>query len=145
MQITETVPPESMFSDYAYFSSFSDTMVNHARQIAERLTDEKSLDESSQVIEIASNDGYLLQWYARLGIPVLGIEPARNIAEVAIEEKGIPTIAEFFGSSVANTLADQGKQADVIHANNVLAHVPDLNGVVQGFQSLLKTWWTCRR
>ena len=138
VQITETVPPESMFSDYAYFSSFSDTMVNHARQIAERLADEKSLDESSQVIEIASNDGYLLQWYARLGIPVLGIEPAQNIAEVAIEEKGIPTIAEFFGSSVANTLADQGKQADVIHANNVLAHVPDLNGVVQGFQSLLK-------
>jgi len=138
VQITETVPPESMFCDYAYFSSFSDTMVAHARSIAERLIGERGLSESSRVIEIASNDGYLLQWYAKCGVPVLGIEPAQNIAKVAIEQKGIPTISEFFGSELAENLAQQGKLADVIHANNVLAHVPDLNGVVQGFKTLLK-------
>lgn len=138
VQITETVPPESMFSDYAYFSSFSDTMVAHARQIAERLSEERKLGPSSQVIEIASNDGYLLQWYSKQGIPVLGVEPAQNIAVVAEREKGIPTISEFFGSELAKKLTAQGIFADVIHANNVLAHVPDLNGVVQGFKLLLK-------
>ncbi|TWT95616.1 class I SAM-dependent methyltransferase [Neorhodopirellula pilleata] len=138
VQITETVPPESMFSDYAYFSSFSDTMVSHARTIAERLVDQRGLEASSQVIEIASNDGYLLQWYAKRNVPVLGIEPARNIAKVAIEQRAIPTISDFFGIKLALALAEQGLVADVIHANNVLAHVPDLNGVVEGLKALLK-------
>ena len=138
VQITETVPPETLFREYAYFSSFSDTMVQHARRIAERLTDAEELSAGSLVIEIASNDGYLLQWYKQRGIPVLGIEPARNIARVAEAEKGIPTISEFFGRELSAQLAERGQQADVIHANNVLAHVPDLNGVVAGFATLLK-------
>jgi len=138
VQITETVPPESMFSEYAYFSSFSDTMVTHARKIAEHLVNQRGLGESSQVVEIASNDGYLLQWYAESGVPVLGIEPAKNIAKVAIEQRGVPTISKFFGLQLATELAERGHAADVIHANNVLAHVPDLNGVVEGFKTLLK-------
>lgn len=138
VQITETVPPESIFRDYAYFSSFSDTMVAHARNIAERLAKQLELGESSQVIEVASNDGYLLQWYAKRGVPVLGIEPAQNIAKIATDQMGIPTISEFFGCELATKMANQGHAADVIHANNVLAHVPDLNGVVRGFKTLLK-------
>ncbi len=138
VQITETVPPETLFSDYAYFSSFSDTMVSHAKQIAERLTADCSLDGSSLVAEVASNDGYLLQWYRDAGVPVLGIEPAENIAAVARDEKGIPTVNEFFGKEVAKRLAEEGQRADIIHANNVLAHVADLNGVVAGFQAMLK-------
>ncbi len=138
VQITETVPPESLFSDYAYFSSFSDTMVAHAKTVATRLIEERELDQNSLAIEVASNDGYLLQWYHQAGIPVLGIEPAKNIAEVAIRDRGVDTISEFFGSEIATRLAGEGKQADVIHANNVLAHVADLNGVVAGFATLLK-------
>ena len=138
VQITETVPPETLFSDYAYFSSFSDTMVAHARSIAQRLTVERELDAQSLVVEVASNDGYLLQWYRDAGVPVLGIEPAQNIARVAIEERGIPTISEFFGKDLATQLAGNGQQADIIHANNVLAHVADLNGVVAGFRAMLK-------
>ena len=138
VQITETVPPEKMFREYAYFSSFSDTMVQHARQIAESLTDRCQLHGDSLVVEVASNDGYLLQWYQRAGVPVLGIEPARNIARVAEEQKGVPTISEFFGRELADQLVAGGQRADVIHANNVLAHVPDLNGVVAGFKTLLK-------
>ena len=127
-----------MFRDYAYFSSFSDTMVQHAKRIADRLTQVESLNENSLVVEVASNDGYLLQWYKRAGVPVLGIEPARNIARVAETEKGIRTISEFFGRDLAGQLVAGGERADVIHANNVLAHVPDLNGVVAGFKTLLK-------
>ena len=138
VQITEAVPPEMMFRDYAYFSSFSDTMVQHAKRIAERLAEKESLNDSSLVVEVASNDGYLLQWYQRAGVPVLGIEPARNIACVAETEKGIRTISEFFGRELAGQLSASGQKADVIHANNVLAHVPDLNGVVAGFKILLK-------
>lgn len=138
VQITEAVPPEMMFRDYAYFSSFSDTMVQHAKCIADRLTQNESLNERSLVVEVASNDGYLLQWYKRSGVPVLGIEPARNIAKVAESEKGIRTISEFFGRELADQLVADDLRADVIHANNVLAHVPDLNGVVAGFKTLLK-------
>ena len=138
MQITETVPPETLFSDYAYFSSFSDTMVEHAKTIAERLTADRALDDECLVVEVASNDGYLLQWYRDAGVPVLGIEPAGNIAAFAEQEKGIPTLNDFFGKEVAERLAGDGQQADVIHANNVLAHVADLNGVVAGFKTLLK-------
>ena len=127
-----------MFRDYAYFSSFSDTMVQHAKRIADRLTDAEHLGTGSLVVEVASNDGYLLQWYKQAGVPVLGIEPARNIARVAESEKGIRTVTEFFGRDLAKQLANNGELADVIHANNVLAHVPDLNGVVAGFKTLLK-------
>lgn len=138
VQITETVPPEKLFRDYAYLSSFSDTMVAHARTIAERLIDERKLGADSLVAEVASNDGYLLQWYHKQNVPVLGIEPARNIAEVARTERDIRTVSEFFGKETAADLAQQGFQADVIHANNVLAHVADLNGVVAGFKTMLK-------
>jgi SAM-dependent methyltransferase len=138
VQITETVAPEILFRDYAYFSSFSDTMVSHAKTIAERLIGERKLNSDSLVVEIASNDGYLLQWYHRSGIPVLGIEPARNIAAVAIKERSVNTISEFFGSEIAAKLAAEGQRADIIHANNVLAHVADLNGIVEGFSKLLK-------
>ncbi len=137
-QITESVPPEKLFGEYLYFSSFSDTMVAHAKSLATRLTGERSLDASSLVIEIASNDGYLLQHYARAGVPVLGIEPAVNIARVAETERGIPTLCAFFGRDLAERLATEGRKADVVHANNVLAHVPDLNGFVQGVAAILK-------
>ena len=137
-QITESVPPEKMFSEYLYFSSFSDTMVRHAQSIAERLVGERGLGPSSLVFEVASNDGYLLQFYKRAGVPVLGIEPAANVARVAESERGIPTLCEFFGRDLAARLAAEGKRADVLHANNVLAHVPDLNGFVHGIASVLK-------
>jgi SAM-dependent methyltransferase len=136
VQIDETVPPEKLFRHYAYFSSFSDTMVAHAKTIADRLIRERRLGPASLVAEVASNDGYLLQHYRSAGVPVLGIEPAKNIAEVA-RRKGIRTEAEFFGSDYARTLAARGDRADIIHANNVLAHVADLPGVVAGFAHLL--------
>ncbi len=138
VQITETVPPEQLFREYFYLSSFSDTLLRHAEAIAGELTTSRHLDSDSLVIEIASNDGYLLQYYKQAGIPVLGIEPATNIARVAQEERGIPTLSEFFGPTLAAELSQQGKRADVIHANNVLAHVADLNGFVSGLASLLK-------
>lgn len=137
VQITETVPPEQLFSNYLYFSSFSDTMLQHSEKIAHRLINDKQLNASSLVIEIASNDGYLLQNYVKAGIPILGIEPAANIAKVA-NEKGIKTIVEFFGQSLAERLKAEGIQADIIHGNNVLAHVAELNGVVGGISLLLK-------
>lgn len=138
VQITETVPPEQLFREYFYLSSFSDTILRHAEEIAGQLRSSRRLDSDSLVIEIASNDGYLLQYYKRAGVPVLGIEPATNIARVAQEERGIPTLSEFFGPVLAMELSRQGKRADVIHANNVLAHVADLNGFVSGLASLLK-------
>lgn len=136
LQITETVPPEDLFRDYRYFSSFSDTMVNHARSLADRLTTSLKLGPDSLAAEIASNDGYLLKGYAARGIPVLGIEPARNVAKVA-EENGVRTIVEFFGRELAERLAAEGQRADVLHANNVMAHVPDINGVVSGIATFL--------
>jgi SAM-dependent methyltransferase len=136
VQITETVPPDVLFRDYLYFSSFSDTMLRHARELAERLVSEHRLTGDSLVVEAASNDGYLLSAYRDLAVPVLGIEPARNVAEVA-EERGVPTIAEFFEVSLAQQLADEGRRADVFHASNVLAHVADLNDFVEGIRILL--------
>ena len=132
------MPPEVLFREYAYFSSFSDTMVAHARTIVDRIRDARNLGPDSLAVEIASNDGYLLQWYHKAGIPVLGIEPAQNIARVAESERGVRTISEFFGKDLAVQLAQSGQLADVIHANNVLAHVADLNGVVAGFAAMLK-------
>jgi len=137
-QITETVPPETLFREYLYFSSFSDTMLRHAQALVERLIAARGLGGASLVVEIASNDGYLLQYYHRQGIPVLGIEPAANVARVAQEERGIPTRCEFFGAALARQLRARGERADVVHAHNVLAHVADLNGFVQGIQLLLK-------
>jgi len=137
VQIGENVTPERLFGHYFYASSFSDTMLAHARLLADRLTDERGLGPTSLVVEVASNDGYLLQHYRNRHIPVLGIEPARNIAIVA-RERGIPTIDEFFDASIAQRLADDGIRADVIHAHNVLAHVPDPNGFIRGLRQLLK-------
>jgi len=136
-QITETVSPEKLFREYLYFSSFSDTVLKNARESADSLIALCNLNEDSLVLEVASNDGYLLKNYKEKGIPVLGVEPAENIARVA-EERGVPTISEFFNVALAERLRDQGKVADVIHANNVVAHVADLHGVVEGMSILLK-------
>jgi SAM-dependent methyltransferase len=138
VQILETVPPEVLFcDDYPYFSSFSDTLLEHSRSNVEELVKSRGLGSDSLVIELASNDGYLLQYYQQQGIPVLGIDPAEGPAEKAIE-KGIPTEIAFFTKQFAEDLASQNKQADVIHANNVLAHVADTNGFVAGIAKLLK-------
>lgn len=137
VQITETVPPEVLFREYFYFSSFSDTMLQNAEAISQRLITSRNLDRNSLVVEIASNDGYLLQYYQRVGVPVLGIEPAANIARVAQEQRGIRTLCKFFGRELAQQLRTRGERADVIHANNVLAHVADLNGFVVGIATLL--------
>jgi hypothetical protein len=137
VQITETVPPEELFREYLYFSSFSDTMLRHAAELVGRLVRERHLGGGSLAVELASNDGYLLQYYQRAGVPTLGVEPARNVATVA-ERRGIPTVTEFFGLDLARQLAGEGRRADVIHANNVLAHVADLNGFVAGVGVLLK-------
>ncbi|MBA3831420.1 MAG: class I SAM-dependent methyltransferase [Chthoniobacterales bacterium] len=136
VQITTTVSSEQLFGEYLYFSSFSDTMLRHARDLVGRMIVERNLGPAHRVVEVASNDGYLLQYYQKAGVQVLGVEPARNIALVA-HEKGIPTVCEFFCADVAKRLATEGERADVIHAHNVLAHVPDLNGVVEGFATLL--------
>jgi SAM-dependent methyltransferase len=137
VQICETVPPEKLFTDYVYLSSFSDTAVRSARHLVERLVAERGLDARSLVIEIASNDGYLLQHYRALHVPVLGIEPSANIARIA-EGRGVPTRCDFFGLRLAVELAAEGRLADVLHANNVLAHVADLNGIVAGMGLVLK-------
>ncbi len=137
VQITETVPPEVLFRDYVYFSSFSETMLAHARALVERLLVERLLGDESLVIELASNDGYLLQFYKAGGIPVLGVEPAQNVAEIARRERGIPTLNAFFDLPLAERLVAEGRRADVIHAHNVLAHVADLGGFVDGLRTLL--------
>ena len=138
VQITETVPPEKLFREYFYFSSFSDTVLEHARELAKRVVESRHLNGNSLVIEVASNDGYLLQNYKRAGIAVLGIEPAVNIARVAREQVGIATISDFFDEPLARKLAGSGQSADVLHAHNVLAHVANLNGFVSGIALVLK-------
>ncbi len=136
VQILETIPPEQLFSEYVYFSSYSTTALDNAKHIVDRTIDTRGLGPQSLAVEIASNDGYLLQYYRDRDVPVLGIEPARNIATVA-EERGIPTLNEFFGLQLADRLARK-RRASVIHANNVLAHVADLNGFVRGIALLLE-------
>ena len=137
VQIRETVAPEILFSaEYPYFSSVSDAWVAHCRDNAVELMETRKLGPSHRVIEIASNDGYLLRNYAARGIPVLGIDPAAGPAAVA-RRNGIPTREEFFGRDMAEALSAEGIRADVIHANNVLAHVADLTGVVDGIRILL--------
>jgi SAM-dependent methyltransferase len=137
VQLTETVAPEKIFREYPYLSGFSDTMLRHAQELSSELIASRRLGPESTVIEVASNDGYLLQYYKGAGVPVLGIEPARNIAHAA-ELRGIPTVCEFFDEKLADRLFRDGYQADVIHAHNVLAHVPDLNGFISGLRELLK-------
>lgn len=138
VQIGESVAPTKLFSEYLYASSFSETMLAHARSLVDRIAEERGLGEQHRVIEIASNDGYLLQYYKQRGIEVLGIEPAANIAKMAVDEKGIPTLVEFFGSELGDRLAADGTQADVMHAHNVFAHVPDPRSFVAGLKKVLK-------
>jgi 2-polyprenyl-3-methyl-5-hydroxy-6-metoxy-1,4-benzoquinol methylase len=137
VQLDEFAEPERIFSEYAYFSSYTDSWLKHAEAYTAAVVDRFGLDHRSQVVEIASNDGYLLQYFVARGIPVLGIEPAANVAKAAIE-KGIPTIVEFFGEKLADQLVNKGIQADLLVGNNVLAHVPKLNGFVKSMKILLK-------
>jgi SAM-dependent methyltransferase len=139
VQITESVDPEILFCrDYPYFSSVSKSLLQHFRESAEYLIDTRKLGPESLVIEAASNDGYLLKNFVEHGIPVLGIDPADGPARIA-QEAGIPTLCTFFGKELAAKLRnEEGKRADVFLANNVLAHVPDLNGFVEGIKILLK-------
>lgn len=138
VQILHTVPPSELFGDdYPYFSSFIDALLVHSRKNVHEIIETRGLTEDSFVIELASNDGYLLQYYKEKGISVQGIDPAKGPVEAA-REKGIPTIQEFFSLELAEKLAAEGMQADVIHGNNVLAHVPDTNGFVAGIAKLLK-------
>jgi hypothetical protein len=136
VQLEAYVSPEHIFSDYAYFSSYSDSWLAHAKAYAEKMTGLFNLNANNLVIELASNDGYLLQYFVKQQIPVLGIEPAANIAPFA-EKKGVPTLVKFFGVATARELAAQGKQADLLLGNNVLAQVPDLNDFVAGMKILL--------
>lgn len=138
VQLEEFESPDHIFSDYAYFSSYSNTWLQHAQAYAAMATQRFGLGKQSQVIEIASNDGYLLQYFAAKGIPVLGIEPAANVAEAA-REKGIQTLVQFFGEKMARLLAANGVKADLLVGNNVLAHVPQLNDFVKGLKILLKS------
>jgi len=136
VQLDEFVSPEDIFSDYDYFSSFSSSWVDHAKRYAEKMTERLELNESSLVVEIASNDGYLLQHFVNTEIPVLGVEPAANVAAAAIE-KGIRTTIQFFGERTAERLRSEFGSADLLLGNNVLAHVPDINDFVKGMKVLL--------
>jgi SAM-dependent methyltransferase len=138
VQILETVPPEELFgADYPYFSSFTDTLLRHSEANVKERIAERKLGSGSLVVELASNDGYLLQYYKAGGVPVLGIDPAPGPVAAA-RAKGIDTLEAFFGLEFAKKLAAEGKRADVLHANNVLAHVADTNGFVAGIAALLK-------
>ncbi|CAM5767028.1 SAM-dependent methyltransferase [Labrys miyagiensis] len=137
VQVDDSVPPDAIFSDYAYFSSYSDSWVAHARRYAEAMIERFRLGPDSLVVEVASNDGYLLQHFKAAGVPVLGVEPAANVAETA-RAKGIDTEVAFFGVETASGLVAQGRRADLMAANNVLAHVPDIRDFVGGFATLLK-------
>ncbi len=137
VQLEAYEAPEAIFGDYAYFSSYSDSWLDHCRRYAEAIAPRLGLGALSLVVEIASNDGYLLQYFKSQGIPVLGVEPAANVARVA-EEKGIPSLVRFFGRATAEEMVAGGRAADLIVANNVLAHVPDLNDFVAGMKRLLK-------
>ena len=137
VQLPELEKAENIFTDFLYFSSFSPSWLAHAKNYCQQMTSRFNLDENSQIVEIASNDGYLLQYFVQQNIKVLGIEPAKNVAEHAIA-KGVPTITKFFGVETAKELVAKGIQADLTAANNVLAHVPNINDFVAGFAILLK-------
>ena len=136
VQLEELVAPEEIFTEYAYFSSYSDSWVAHARDFVESAVERFGLDADSLVVELASNDGYLLEHVVERGIPALGVEPAANVAAVA-RERGIETVVAFFGRDQADRLAAEGRRADLLVANNVLAHVPDLNDFVGGIERVL--------
>jgi 2-polyprenyl-3-methyl-5-hydroxy-6-metoxy-1,4-benzoquinol methylase len=136
VQLEEYESPDQIFSDYAYFSSYSSSWLEHSERYVMAMVDRFGLDEQSHVVEVASNDGYLLQYFKERGIPVLGIEPAANVAKVAVQ-KGLPTLVEFFGVETARSLVPQSA-ADLLIGNNVLAHVPDINDFVAGMKVLLK-------
>jgi hypothetical protein len=137
VQLEQYVSPEEIFGEYAYFSSYSDTWLEHARRYTEMISERLVLSDNSLVVEVASNDGYLLQYFIPRGIPVLGIEPAANVAQAAMV-KGVPTLIQFFGEQTARELARNGKMADLLIGNNVLAQVPDLCDFVKGMKTLLK-------
>ena len=137
VQLEQFSSPHDIFSDYAYFSSFSDSWLAHAKRYVDMIADRFQLGRDSKVVEIASNDGYLLQNFVARGVPVLGVEPAANVAEVA-KQKGVNTTVAFFGEKTARNLVADGWGADLIIGNNVLAHVPDLNDFVKGLNVLLK-------
>lgn len=137
VQLEEFESPDHIFSDYAYFSSFSDSWLRHAQAYAESMIERFKFNHRHQVIEIASNDGYLLQYFKQRDVPVLGIEPAANVARAA-EEKGIPTLVKFFGAAAAQDLVREGVQADLLIGNNVLAHVPQLKDFIAGMKIILK-------
>jgi C-methyltransferase C-terminal domain/Putative zinc binding domain/Methyltransferase domain len=137
VQLEEFVSPDHIFTEYAYFSSYSDSWLEHCRRYTEQMLDRFRLNDKSLVVELASNDGYLLQYFVQKHIPVLGIEPAANVAKVA-EEKKVPTLVKFFGKQLAVELVSEGKQADLMVGNNVLAQVPDLCDFVAGMKILLK-------
>ncbi|KGE02321.1 SAM-dependent methyltransferase [Rhizobium sp. YS-1r] len=137
VQLQEYVEPRDIFEEYAYFSSYSDSWVAHAKQYCEASIERFALDHNSFVVEIASNDGYLLQHFLKKDIPILGIEPAINVAKVAVQ-KGVPTITDFFCKTLAKQMVAEGRQADLIIGNNVLAQVPNLNDFVAGMKVLLK-------
>ena len=137
VQLEEYVSPHEIFTHYAYFSSYSDTWLTHAKAYTELVVERFRLDQRSQVVELASNDGYLLQYFVEKGIPVLGIEPAANVAEVA-SKKGVPTLVKFFGQDLAAEMVRDGVRADLLLGNNVLAQVPDLCNFVQGMKTILK-------
>lgn len=136
VQLPAMESPERIFGDYAYFSSYSDSWLDHAERYVHDVSERFGIDERSLVVEVASNDGYLLQYFTALGVPVLGIEPAANVARAA-EEKGIRTVVRFLGEETASELAGEGVSADLLIGNNVLAHVPDLNDFVRGLARLL--------
>ncbi|MCJ7508096.1 MAG: class I SAM-dependent methyltransferase [candidate division Zixibacteria bacterium] len=137
VQLEEFESPQNIFSDYAYFSSYSDTWLKHTKKYVDKMIDKFGFNGQSFIVEIASNDGCLLQYFIEKGISVLGIEPAANVAEVS-KQKGIPTEVVFFGAETAARLAREGKYADLLLGNNVLAHVPDLNDFVAGLKILLQ-------
>ncbi len=137
VQLEEFVSPDSIFTEYAYFSSYSNSWLEHCRHYTDQMLERFRLSRKSLVVELASNDGYLLQYFVQKNVPVLGIEPAANVAKVA-EEKNVPTVVKFFGKQVAAELAAEGKQADLLVGNNVLAQVPDLGDFVAGMKLLLK-------
>ena len=138
VQVDDVVPADAIFhGDYAYFSSFSDSWLIHCRRYAIKMMDELKLGPRSLVVEIASNDGYLLQYFKGAGVPVLGVEPSGNTAAEA-EKKGVPTLVEFWTEALARRLRDEGKRPDLICSANVLAHVPDINDFVRGIATLLQ-------
>jgi len=138
VQTTVDIDPKFIFQEYLYRSSFSDTMLAHSKALVKSLIKKHLLNTHSLIIEIASNDGYLLKNYLPANIPVLGIDPAANIALIAAMESDVPTLVQFFNPTLAKKLAQEGKQADIIHAHNVLAHAPNPNELMQGFKILLK-------